>query len=68
MTFICAWALILVFWASIAAALSLQTFLGFVMGVIAVVAASLAAGLAAAAIHHRRGGEDERPGPGCRHA
>jgi hypothetical protein len=43
--------------------MSPQIFLGFLMGIIAVFAASLVAGLAAALIHHRRGGEDERLGP-----
>jgi hypothetical protein len=64
MTFLCAWVLVLVFWASVAAALSLQAFLGFIMGVIAVIAASVVAGLAAASVHHRRGEErDEWLGP-----
>jgi hypothetical protein len=64
MTFIFTWAIILVFWASVAAVMGLQAFLGFIMGVIAVFAASLAAGLAVASVHHRRGGErDEWLGP-----
>jgi hypothetical protein len=63
MTFVCAWVLVLAFWATVAAAFGLQTLIAFIAGIAAVFAASLAAGLAAAAVHHRRGGEDERLGP-----
>jgi hypothetical protein len=63
MTFITFWLVMILCSASVAAALSLQAFLGFIMGIAAVFAASLAAGLAAAAVHHRRDEEDERLGP-----
>jgi hypothetical protein len=61
--FLLAWSAIIASAALVAAAFGLQTLIAFIAGVIAVIAASLAAGLTAAAVHHRRGGEDERLGP-----
>jgi hypothetical protein len=52
-TFVCAWALILIFWASIAAVVSLQALIGFIAGVIVVIATSLAVWLAAASTYDR---------------
>jgi hypothetical protein len=66
MKFLLGWGFALAAWAAIAAAMGRQVFAGFLMGVIAVIGVSMAAGLVAASTYDReRGGEweDERWDP-----
>jgi hypothetical protein len=53
----------IVLWAAMVAAMGVKALLGFVLGVIVVIATSLAVGLACASVHHRRGSEDDWLGP-----
>jgi hypothetical protein len=53
MMFILCWLLMVLVWAAMIAALGFRALLGFALGVIVVIATSLAVGLAAAATHDR---------------
>jgi hypothetical protein len=55
MKFITCWALMIVLWAVIAAAMGVKAIIGFALGVIVVMASSLAVGLAAASFYDREG-------------
>jgi hypothetical protein len=59
MKFLLCWFLMVAVWACIAAAIGLQALIGFVMGVLAVIALSLAVGLAAASTYGTRDDEWE---------
>jgi hypothetical protein len=53
MKFLLCWLLVLIVWAVIVGAMGLKALIGFALGVVAVIGASLAVGIAAASAYDR---------------